>query len=399
MANITKRIKKDGAVVYGIKVHRYEDPKTKKQLTPFSTTWTPDPKWSELKTQKELNKFVVQYEEDCRNGRISANHTTFYDYAKYVIHTKELNGLKHNTVIDYTHMLERINEKIGFLKLDKIYPATLNKLYSWLSENEFNGRILSAKTVRGYHAFISSVYDFALKEGAATDNPAAKASPPKLQKASVNYLELDTVTALLDALKKEPLKWEVLINVMLLSGARRGEVLGLKWKKIDFNKGIITIDTSLLQSKERGIYESTTKTNQIRSVTLPAETIKLLKRWRAEQAKERLINGDRWIDHDYVFTGDAGRPLHPDSVNTYLIKMCKRHGLPHINPHALRHTHGSTLCYYGADIAAVSKRLGHAQINTTLNFYTHAMQEADARAAQIAEQAMYKSIQDRRKNG
>lgn len=93
--------------------------------------------------------------------------------------------------------------------------------------------------------------------------------------------------------------------------------------------------------------------------------------------------GEYYQDQGYVFTQDTGGPMHPDSVTVWLAKFSKRHGLPHINPHAFRHTMASMPYFNGVDSVSISKRLGHAQVSTTANIYAHVMEVAEQRNADI----------------
>ena len=173
-------------------------------------------------------------------------------------------------------------------------------------------------------------------------------------------------------------------HLLLISGARRGEILGLKWDAVDFDQNRIHICNNILYSAERGIYEDTPKTEKsIRYVTLPVETMRLLKQYRAWQAAERLRLGGYYQDKGFLFAQDNGSPMHPDSVTTWLDKFSKRHGLPHIHPHSFRHTMASMLYFAGVDSVSISKRLGHAQVSTTADIYAHIMEEADQRNADI----------------
>ena len=86
---------------------------------------------------------------------------------------------------------------------------------------------------------------------------------------------------------------------------------------------------------------------------------------------------------DFVFAQDTGLPMHPDSVTTWLARFSKRHELPHINPHAFRHTMASLLYFNGMDSVSISKRLGHAQVSTTADIYAHVIAEADRKNADI----------------
>lgn len=91
-----------------------------------------------------------------------------------------------------------------------------------------------------------------------------------------------------------------------------------------------------------------------------------------------------------MFAQDNGKPMHPDSVTDWLGKFSKRHGLPHVNPHAFRHTMASLLYFNGVDSVSISKRLGHAQVSTTANIYAHVMEEADQKNADILAEIFLK---------
>lgn len=140
----------------------------------------------------------------------------------------------------------------------------------------------------------------------------------------------------------------------------------------------------MLYSADIGIYEDTPKTaTSNRFVSLPAETMKLLKQYRAWQSLERLRLRGYYNYQGFVFAQDNGGPMHPDSVTRWLARFSKRHGLPHINPHAFRHTMASMLYFNGVDSVSISKRLGHAQVSTTADIYAHVMEEADKKNADI----------------
>lgn len=249
---------------------------------------------------------------------------------------------------------------------------------------EENTRTLSAKTIIEHHRLISTVLDQAVKEGLIPFNVAGRATLPKVERKEVNYFQPEQIAAIREALEHEPLKWKVLVHLFLITGARRGEVLGLKWDKVDFEGKRIYICNSVLYSADIGIYESTPKTEHSkRYISLPVETMQLLRQYRAWQNQERLRLGGYYQDKGFVFSQDTGEPMHPDSVTDYLKKFSKRYGLPHINPHAFRHTMASMLYFNGVDSVSISRRLGHAQVSTTANIYAHVMEEADKKNADI----------------
>lgn len=205
-----------------------------------------------------------------------------------------------------------------------------------------------------------------------------------MEKKEVNYFQPEQVAAIRDALETEPIKWKTLVHMFLITGARRGEILGLKWSNVDFKNSRIYVCNNILYTAERGIYEDTPKTERSkRYISLPSETMQLLKKYQLWQFEERLRLGEYFVNQDFVFSQDTGSPMHPDSVTDWLNKFSKRHDLPHINPHAFRHTMASMLYFNGVDSVSISKRLGHAQVSTTANIYAHIMEEADKKNADI----------------
>ena len=239
---------------------------------------------------------------------------------------------------------------------------------------------LSAKTVLEHHRLISSILGQAEKEMLIPYNPAAKATPPRPKKPEPRYYQPDTIYAILDAADSEPLNYRLFVYLAVSTGARRGEIAGLKWNNVDLSTGQINIDHGLYYSRKQGVYEGETKTGEHRSLKIPAEVIQLLKQWRREQAALRLLNGDRWQDGKYIFTRDDGRPTHPDTWTQWLDKFSERHNLPHINPHSFRHTAASTLIANHVDTVTVSKVLGHASPTTTQNYYAHLIEDAKTAA-------------------
>lgn len=281
-------------------------------------------------------------------------------------------------------------EKISAEKAKRIAQA-LEAPYTSLFITEKQIKPLSPKTIIEYHRLISTVLEQAVKEDLIPYNVARKAEPPKLEQKEAQYFQKEEVAAIRDALELEPIKWKTLTHLLLITGCRRGEILGLKWDKVDWENNRIHICNNILYSADIGIYEDTPKTKKsVRYISLPAETMQLLKKYKMWQNSERLRLGQYYTNRKFVFAQDDGSPMHPDSVTNWLDKFSKRHQLPHIHPHAFRHTMASMLYFGGVDSVSISKRLGHAQVSTTANIYAHVMEEADQRNAEIIADIMFK---------
>ena len=387
MANIQERRNKEGKLIsYSIRVHRGRG-LDGKQLKPWTATFEVSPTWSEKTARKKAEAFAATFEKECREGTTTDSRQKFASYCDYVIGLKEQRGVKHSTIVRYKELTGRIYPQIGHIRLRELRADHLNDLYTLLAkdgQNKRTGGGLSAKTILEHHRLISTVLEQAVKEGLVPFNVASRATLPKAEHKEVNYFQPEQVAAIRDALEQEPIKWKMLVHLLLITGARRGEVLGLKWDKVDFSNNRIYICNSVLYSSDIGVYESTPKTEQSkRYVSLPQDTMDLLRRYRVWQNEEKLRLGEYYQDRRFVFSQDNGNPMHPDSVTDWLKKFSKRHGLPHINPHAFRHTMASMLYFNGVDSVSISKRLGHAQVSTTANIYAHVIEEADKKNADI----------------
>lgn len=395
MANIQERRDKNGKLIsYSVRVHRGRGADGK-QLKPWTATFEVSPTWTEKSARKKAEAFAATFEKECKNGIRSDSRQRFEDYAEYVLDLKEQRGDKHSTIADYRSLAKRVYPEIGHIKLKDMQARDLNSFYTKLQKDGLNQRTggkLSNRTIQRYHRFVSVVLTQAVKEGLIPFNPASKAEPPKAEKVEVNYMQPQEISAIRNALELEPLKWKTLVHLLLITGARRGEIIGLKWKNVDFDNNRIYICNNIIYTPDRGVYESSPKTESgKRYVALPLETMQLLKEYRAWQIQERFKLGEYFINQDFVFSQDNGNAIHPDSVNTWLARFSKRHDLPHINPHAFRHTMASLLYFNGVDSVSISKRLGHAQVSTTADIYAHVMAEADKRNADILSDIFLKN--------
>ena len=258
---------------------------------------------------------------------------------------------------------------------------------------EQDGRPLSEKTIQEHHRLISLILSYAEKEMLVPYNAAVKViNKPKAERShEVNYFEPEVLERIRDCLDNAPLKWKVITHLLIVTGCRRGEIMGLKWSAVDFDSNSVHINNNLLYSKEFGIYEDSTKTaDSDRIIKLADETMELLKEYRMYWLNLRREAGSEWnsfieiadgkgikrrLKAEFLFVkdngSDIGYPMHPDSITDWLNKFSERNDLPHINPHAFRHTLASLLCLNGIDMTTISKWLGHKNVTTTMNIYEH----------------------------
>lgn len=377
---------KDGSLSYQLRVFRG---KGVKDLS--KTVKVP----SEMKNAKQIQAWVtrqqVEFEKECSQGYDPGKRWTFTEYADHFMEMKA-EALKYRSYRKNLELLERIKPEFGHLRMEDVTPLMLNRFYVKLGktgQNKQTGGGLSSKTIREYHILIHTIFEQAYKEGVVLNNPADRASPPAVKRKEAESYEPDEIARIIEALEKEPLHWKCITHLLIATGARRGEIMGLKWENVDFEKKTIKICLNLLYHPSRGVYADTPKTGKSRTVTVPDSVLLLLKEQRREQGKLRFQMGMNWTDTGYCFTTETGQPINPDNVTQWLARFGKKIGIPHLHPHGFRHTQASLLIAQGVDVVSVSKRLGHAQTSTTTNIYAHALESADAKVTETITDLFY----------
>lgn len=287
-----------------------------------------------------------------------------------------------------------------------------------------NMKPLSSKTIREHHRVIHSVLEMAVKENLIPYNPAARAMPPKSVAPKADYLEIEQVTHIMELLEQEPIKWRTIVNLLIVAGVRRGEILGLRWSCVNWEFNQIHIERCIYYQPDIGVYSDVPKTEKsIRFIKLPVPIMQLLKEYKATYYDPMVTGaGSKWNDkvvlpdgkgemqtfnNDFIFISEnfdnLGYPLHPDSISQWLDSFAKRNDLPHLHPHQFRHTAASLLYFNGMDTISISGYLGHAQPSTTQNIYAHVLEEANNRIADTLGDVLFtkkikKKEQDKKDN-
>ncbi|WKY47054.1 tyrosine-type recombinase/integrase [Eubacteriaceae bacterium ES3] len=255
------------------------------------------------------------------------------------------------------------------------------------------GKEVSNDTVLHYHKLLNNIMNTAVKWGVIAFNPIEKrVEPPRSERKEPAYMDDNEALEMLELVEEEPIKYKLALNLLIFSGLRRGEIAGLKWSDIDFEGNIITVKRSLKYIPGEGTFEGDPKTfKSRRSVKLPEFIFELFKTYKVWQLEERIKVGDRWQDHDYIFTRWNGEPMSLDTIGSYLKKFTDKHNLKPVHPHSLRHTNASILIANGVDLKTVSTRLGHSNLSTTGNIYAHVINSADAKASDALDNILVTS--------
>jgi integrase len=287
-----------------------------------------------------------------------------------------------------------VKPRIGGIKVCKLRPAHLSQLYADLLEK---GRLkqrptrtgLSAKTVRHIHGLLHTALEHAVRMQLAPLNVARAVIPPKVRKTESKALAPEQFNEILKIADAGRLG--NFVRLAFLTGARRGELLGLKWDAVDLDRGIMVIRVSLSETRGRKLAEKRPKTDRIRTVGLTPMALEALRKQHVAQAQDKLAAGVAYENKDgYVFTDPLGRPLVPSYVTDQFRKIAKAAGVKG-RLHDARHTCASYMIAEGADVISVQSVLGHAAASTTLNLYSHAIAEARTTAVAGIEKRLQRA--------
>ena len=278
MATIKKR-----GDSYSIRVSCGYNSKGKQMIQ--SMTWKPDPGMTSKQIDKEVNRQAVMFEEACNKG-YQCKAIKFETFAEEWVEEYDKPNLRNTTYERMLQLRGRIYPAIGHMRMDKITPRQIQAFVNSLSKegaNERTGKPLAPKTIRHNLSFISDVFSYAVKMGVVNDNPCSKVTLPKDHHNEKKIYTPEQVQRFLSLLNDEPLKYRTFFNLMIYSGFRRGEMLGLEWKDVDFENNIISVRRTSNYTAQKGVYTDTTKTRKSqRTLKFPQEIMDMLREYKAD---------------------------------------------------------------------------------------------------------------------
>lgn len=226
-----------------------------------------------------------------------------------------LGGVKPRTVESYLCQIKNhIRPELGAIRLDTLNPHTIQRFYNGLGEEKDGKPGLSPKSIKIVHGVLHKVMGQAVALGYLQSNPADKCTLPKVVRKELNPLDEDAITRFMEAIKGH--RFELVFLVTLFTGMRQGEVLGLAWDCVDFDRGTISIRRQLQKATDStGEYRLLTpKNGKGRTITPAPFVMELLQTQRRRQAEWKLAVGPAWEDSGLVFTNEMGRHLMPQTV-------------------------------------------------------------------------------------
>lgn len=291
-------------------------------------------------------------------------------------------SLKQSTYLSYeSYIRVHFKPALGGLLLRDLTPRLLQQYYNYKSEAEG----LAPKTIVNLNLFLHKALSYAVNEGYIQSNPAEAINLPRGMKPQILILTRDEQAQLMHGSYQH--RYGVFVRLVLFTGLRLGELLGLRWEDVDFRSGVIHIRRTLsrLNKKDRPVDPKANKTeiviqepksqNSIRSVPLLPAVVTELQNWAAVQKQDQIKAGDNYVSSGYIVTNPNGGFIEPRTFKDYYNQILEISGLRHFTFHALRHTFASRAMEQGMDAKTLSVILGHYSVSFTLDTYTHVLDE------------------------
>ena len=332
--------------------------------------------WTKTVTYKRKKDLKAQYdafEAECKglpvmNGSVEELLDTY-------ISTQRLKGLKETTLKGYESYSKTLKSAFtGVLARD----LTTYQIERFLaSELKKTGK--SAKTLRGYVSLLSCAYKQAIRGGLLNYDPCSAVELPKRTQPEKVILKREEISAFTEALQDLDADLRVCYELALFCGLRRSEIMGIRYEDISIPWSTISIRRTRHRLDRKDIIQDTKTESSRRKVVVPAFVMDDV----AELMEKH--QSDQYSDTDFLIQY-AGEPMRPDLAKRKIKDFTKSHGLPDVTMHGLRHTFASMLNSSGEfDIAEISSALGHCNISTTLNIYTHLFDSEQHSSRRIAD--------------
>lgn len=301
-------------------------------------------------------------------------------------------NLRQTTVDGYAVIIKKhLIPSLGHIKLAKLRPMHIQEYYTKAMRSgraDGKGKELSPTTVLHHHRLLHRALATAVKWQLLARNICDAVDPPRAKRYNARVYDEVAVARLLELSKGTLLYMPILLT--LATGLRRGEVLALRWSDFDQERKLITVDEALLNTSTGPEFNDTKTDESRRMVTLPETIVQELEAHRERQEADRKSAGEFWVESDLICCREDGRQWHPGTFSDSFNRLLKKHELPHIRFHDLRHTHASLLLRQGIHPKVVSERLGHSRIGITMDLYSHVLPGMQDEVAKQLDEKLFK---------
>lgn len=343
-----------------------------------TTTYKPPENVTPKKAEKLANEFAIEFEQKCKGMTSLKENMRFCDMAEWFIDNYAKNELKEITAYNYESQIKNhLLPELGNIKLKDFTPAKITAF--------FKTRKYSPATCRKVYVILQSIFARAVEQGFIKETPCTKAvilpkaKQPKEKKPFLNEHQAKDLLKMVE----DNTQFNRIIKVLLYTGMRSGECLGLRWQDIDFENRTIHIENTLTDvGGKHWLQPPKTKTSN-RYIALSDALADIFREQKKYNDEKIAKLGKDYSYPEMVFTTDKGNYVDRSGLNTQFRRFVKDTDFDFITLHSLRHCNATLLINSGIDLKIVSELLGHSDVSTTANVYADVLDSAKAKVADL----------------
>ena len=370
--SIRKRKRKKG-YAWEITIELPVDPVTGKRVRKYMTVEG---------TKKEAERAMHKVISDLEKGYyVTDDKITVSEWIDTWLEVHITPNVSPTTLSRYQGMIKRyIDPLLGKTQVQHLTTLAVQAWVNGLKTSPSSGKEMSAATIKHTYHVLKGAMDKAVLAGIIHRSPCTGIMLPKGQKkAAVIYNEVQ-IKQLIQAAKGSDM--ELVIDMELCMGLRRGELLGLQWGDVDWENRQIHIVRNQVVVNGKSVVKDPKTAAGTRAIDIPEQLVQKLKRHRAACAERRLAMGENYTVSDYIIVHPDGKLVYPEYLSQLLTKLQDKAGLPHCRFHDLRHLCASIMLLQGVNVKVAQERLGHKDITTTMNIYSHVLPSSAKEAAE-----------------
>lgn len=345
-------------------------------------------------TKKEVRQKLNQILNDLQEGTyVTPTAMTLGEWLDIWLKEYKINVRQETWASYEQHIRVHLKPSLGKTRLNKLAPHQIQQTYNALMKE----RNLSPKTIKNIHGALHGALEQAKVNGYLRINPSDGVVLPKNEKPPLKTMDSSDVVDFLEAIQGDP--YEYPLFVALFTGLRQGELMGLTWDCVDFDKGTLLINKQHNRAKgEKTFHFSNLKNSKVRSLTVATEVLNVLRRQQSRQEGWKVAAGTLWDNpENLVFTTETGRFINNKTLYMNFKRIVTQLGMPELRFHDLRHTFSVNSLQAGDDIKTVQENLGHSTASFTLATYAHATQGMKRESAKRMDDFIHK-LQKETKN-
>lgn len=349
-------------------------------------------------SKEEAEAFLLMKKAEFLKGELlMPSKMTVGDYLDEYLDFCESNNYSSATIRDYKSVIQTyLKPAFGKIRLQELQKVTIQQVYNkWRKQSSASDKPLKATTVQHINRVLKAAMNEAVERQYIKQNPTHKL---KIMKDSTtNKLDVytvDEIRKLQDAVKGTDM--ELPVALLFDCVMRRGELLGLKFSDIDFDRSIVTIRHSLVESEDSkvSVLKDCKTDESYREILVTEHTMKLLRKQRAIYKKNKLRYGKSFVDDDFVICQENGKSFLPKSFTRKWTRTLEIHGLRHIKLHGTRHSAISLLLSEGLPLHMVQQRAGHKDPKITLSVYSHVAKDKQNIVAEKLNDLIFSAVNE-----